>query len=292
MTKHLIRNGITVLVAFICLANKLEANKISKTLYVNKGIFTTVDTSQFPCLAFNKSTLFDALNEVIMLTTNDTLILSIVNNDSSIHGFAIQDKTSINDLLNPHDSVSHVLHFGTEGIFIFYDAYHYPENRYMGLGGLICVSNHKHAVNFFWNIKEHQKLYNLQIGNQQAVSWQDYYPDYFTINGKSHPDLQKDTTARVNGNIGDTIRIFMANTGQSKHSIHFHGFHSKVIFSTAGYIPPATEKETYPLGSMQCVMIEMIPDKVGLYSVHDHNLVAVSGGGTHPNGMFIIMEIK
>jgi hypothetical protein len=43
---------------------------------------------------------------------------------------------------------------------------------------------------------------------------------------------------------------------------------------------------------MQALLLEMVPDKPGRYAVHDHNLVAVSGGGIHPNGMFLIMEIQ
>jgi hypothetical protein len=275
-----------------CLAFHLHATQVKKTLYINKGIFTTVDTLQFPCFAFNGTGVFNSYNELIILKTDDTLVLKVINNDTSIHGFSLQNKPLVNDLINPHDSAVHTLDFGNEGIYIFFDAYQYPKNRYMGLGGMICVSNHKHAKNFYWNIKEHQMSYSQQIDNNMPVSWQDYYPDYFTINGKSHPDLQLDTTAKVLANIGDTVRIFMANTGQAKHSIHFHGFHSRVIFSSNNYIPKTTEKETFALGSMQCVLLEMIPDKTGLYSVHDHNLVAVSGGGKHPNGMFIIMEIK
>ena len=270
----------------------MSARQVKRTLYINKGFFTTVDTVQFPYFAFNNQNTFNPTNEVISLTTSDTLILKVINSDTSMHGFSVQNKPSVNDLLNPGDSVIHILHFNNEGIYIFFDPYQYPKNRYMGLGGMVCVNNHRNSRDFYWNLKEHQKSYNQQLSAHGIVSWQDYYPDYFTINGKSYPDLQKDTTAKVVAKLGDTVRIFIANTGQSKHSIHFHGFHSRVISSTGNYISNATEKETYPMASMQCVMLEMIPDKTGLYSVHDHNLVAVSGGGKHPNGMFIIMAIN
>jgi hypothetical protein len=42
---------------------------------------------------------------------------------------------------------------------------------------------------------------------------------------------------------------------------------------------------------MESVVIEIVPDKLGQYSVHDHNLVAVAAAGLHPNGMFTIMNI-
>ncbi len=275
-----------------CLVSHLCATQVKRTLYINKGFFTTVDTMKFPYLAFNKGNVFNPSNEVITLTSTDTLILKVINNDTSIHGFSLQSNASVNDQINAHDSVVHTLNFSKEGVYIFFDTYKYPTNRYMGLGGMICVNNHGNSKNFYWNIKEHQKLYNQLLDNNGTVNWQDYYPDYFTINGKSYPDLQNDTTARVFAKVGDTVRIFIANTGQSRHSIHFHGFHSRVVASTGNFIQANAEKETYPIGSMQCVLLEMIPDKTGLYSVHDHNLVAVSGGGKHPNGMFIIMVIN
>lgn len=291
MKKHTFGKAIVAFMLF-CLANRVDASGVNRTLFINKGVFTTVDTIQFPYFAFNGSAVFNPNNEVIILNTKDTLVLKIINKDSSIHRFSLQNRPSANGQLNPGDSLIRTLNFNAEGVYIFFDDYQYPQNRYMGLGGMICVSNHKNAKNFYWNLKEHQKSYNRNIDNHVAVDWQTYYPDYFTINGKSHPDLQLDTTAKVLAKMGDTVRIFIANTGQSKHSIHFHGFHSHVIFSSGNYIQKTTEKETFALGSMQCVLLEMIPDKTGLYSVHDHNLVAVSGGGTHPNGMFIIMEIK
>jgi hypothetical protein len=43
---------------------------------------------------------------------------------------------------------------------------------------------------------------------------------------------------------------------------------------------------------MDAMVLRMIPDKTGKYAVHDHNLVAVTGGNTHPNGMFTIMQIN
>lgn len=291
MEKNTFGKAIAAVVLF-CLTNHVNASQVNKTLFINRGVFTTVDTIQFPYFAFNGSNVFNSYNEVITLTTADTLVLTVINNDSSKHGFSLQNKPSFSGLLNPRDSIKGILNFSSEGISIFFDSYQYPSNRYMGLGGMICVSNHLNAKNFFWNLKEHQKSYNKDIDNHIPVNWQSYYPDYFTINGKSYPDLQNDTTAKVVAKLGDTVRIFIANTGQSKHSIHFHGFHSKVIGSTGNYIQNTTEKETYPLNSMQCILLEMIPDKTGLYSVHDHNLVAVSGGGKHPNGMFIIMVIN
>jgi hypothetical protein len=279
-------------VVFILALQQALAATVNQTLYINRGTFVTVNsTASFPYFAYNGTSSFEARNTVINVATSDMLVIKVINNDTVIHGFDVKGYAGVSALINPGDSILDTLTFTSERVYIYYDSYQYPKYRYMGAAGMICVNNSTTDKKFWWNIKEHQVSYNNQLAAGLPVSWSAYNPNYFTINGLSHPDLQNDTTARVTGSVGDTIRIFVVNTGQSSHSIHFHGFHCRVLFSTVsnqtGWV-----KDTFPLRSMEGVVLEMVPDKVGEYSVHDHNLVAVSGGGTHPNGMFIIMEIQ
>lgn len=280
-----------VVVCCTALSFVVGATTIQQTLYINRGVFTTVQSTTFPALAFNETPLFDALNKVITITTADTLVLTVINNDTVVHGFAVKNYPGINGTINPAGVYVDTLVSPAEQLFIYYDNYNAPDYRYLGAAGMICVSN-TGAASFYWNIKEHQTAFNDSLAVGAAVNWNTYYPDYFTINGKSFPDLQNDTTARITGQVGDTIRIFIVNTGQSLHSIHFHGFHCTVLFSTSSIMQTGQSKDTFPMRSMEGIVIEMVPDKVGQYSVHDHNLAAVTGGNTHPNGMFIIMEIQ
>ena len=268
----------------------VSSSVFTKTLYINRGSFVTVASTSFPALAFNETAAFNALNAVIDLTTNDTLQITISNNDSIPHGFEVKNFLVPGDTISSGNSKSYSIHSNNEGVFLFYDPLNYPANRYMGLGGMICVSNSS-GKKYYWNIKEHEMLFNNSIGAGASVSFNSYNPDYFTINGKSFPDLQNDSTAVPDNSIGDTIIIFMVNTGQSKHAIHFHGFHPKAVYST---IPQQNNriKDTWPLESMEGYVLQLVADKQGQYSVHDHNLVAVSGGGIHPNGMFLIMKFQ
>lgn len=285
------KNRFLFLLTGLCCYVNVQAGIVHQALYLNRGLFTTVNGTTFPYLAFNNTASFSSGNHVIDLLPGDEVILKVINNDTAIHGFAIKGYPAINFTISPGDSVSDTLVFNEEALYIYYDSYRYPDFRYMGAAGMICVSNTPPSKKFYWNIKEHQTVYNEELANGNPVSWKNYDPDYFTINGLSHPDLQQDSTARVTAAVGDTVRIFMVNTGQSAHSIHFHGFHCKVLFSTQSY-QNGWIKDTFPLKSMEGMVLEMIPDKTGEYSVHDHNLIAVSGGGIHPNGMFIIMKIQ
>ncbi len=266
-------------------------NTSSQKLFINRGVFVTVKQTSFPFISFNDDTVFSSLNKVISATTSDTILFTIINNDSVQHGFAIKNFTMTSLVINAGDSATTTFFSSEEKFFIYYDNLNFPAHSYLGASGMICVNNSS-TKKFYWNIKEHQTSFNNEIANGNSVNWSNYDPDYFTINGLSFPDLQNDSSAVVNANVGDTVLIFVANTGHSIHSIHFHGFHCKALFSTNSRIQKNSEKDTFPLLSMEGAVLMFVPDKVGKYSVHDHNLVAVSGGGTHPNGMFLIMQIQ
>lgn len=269
----------------------VNAATINKTLYINKGAFRTVSNVTFPYYAFNSSIQYKSQNEIIKLTTNDVLILKVINTDSDEHGFNVKNYPIGNKIINSNDSIIDTLQFTKEGIFIYYDSYNYPKYRYMGEAGMITVFNSTTDKKFYWNLKEHQSSYNKTLSENKPVEWSIYTPDYFTINGFSFPDVLSDSVSWVNGKIGDTIHIFIANTGQSAHSIHFHGFHGKTIFSTKAN-QLNWEKDTFPIGSMEAIIVELVPDKRGFYSVHDHNLMALTAGGIYQPGMLTLMNFE
>ena len=70
------------------------------------------------------------------------------------------------------------------------------------------------------------------------------------------------------------------------------GYHLEIISSSENESHEGRSKDTFPIKSSQSMILELIPDKTGEYPVHDHNLVAVSGGGIYPNGMFLTMLIE
>jgi FtsP/CotA-like multicopper oxidase with cupredoxin domain len=269
-----------------------SSNVVQDTLYINRGEFTTVDSTLMPYLAFNASSEFNIENKRIVLEVNDTLNLVIVNNDSLTHGFNIKEYSGVSSTVSPGSSIQISFSSTIPVTAIYYDNYNYPNNRYMGLAGIITVKNPVASSNFYWNIKEHQKDFNNLIGNGNGVDWLQYYPDYFTINGKSNPHINTDSSARIVGNIGDTIHVHLVNTGQSIHSLHFHGYHSTILQSSKFPNHIGRSKDTFPVYSMESVVLQLVPHQIGEYPVHDHNLVAVSGGNIYPNGMFTTILIQ
>lgn len=281
------------LVFFILLsifAYSVNATKVFQNLFINRGTLTTIKGTTFPFLAFNSTTTYSSQNTVINCLKNDTLIITVTNNDTTLHGFKVKNYPGISYTINPAANITCTLIPTQRSIYTYYDHLSYPRNTYMGLAGMIAVKDKANDKVYYWNMKEHLTVYNQQLG--YSVNWSNYYPDYFTINGKSYAQVQLDPTAKIQNQVNDTIYIYVANTGQSMHSLHFHGFHPKALFTDCKLIKQNWIKDTWGMFSMDCMVLRLIPDKTGKYSVHDHNLVAVTGGNTHPNGMFTIMQIN
>jgi hypothetical protein len=270
--------------------NTLFGNTVNKTIYINTGKLETFLKISIPYLAFNDSKDFVVNSSIINLQPSQKLVLKVINNDTVAHQFAIKDIDG-KATINPKDSIIRTIVFGDElKNYIFFDPSMFPTNVYMGLGGMICISKSKNNKKFFWNLKEHQLEFNNAIGRGKGVDWTNFNPDLFTINGFTFPFNIDDTSANVIANIHDTIHIYIANTGLGIHAIHFHGFHCRVIWASNARLID-TSKDSFPIKSMETMLLEMIPDKIGEYTVHDHNLIATTTLLRHPSGMMQIMKI-
>lgn len=263
---------------------------VVKTMHINKGDLMTFDGTHIPSLAFNYSSSFNPTNEVIHLSKGDTLSLTVVNNDTFYHNFKIDGINLPQYDIPPGDSAVYTISFPQPGLYRYFDDY-LLGNSYLGLSGMLVIESSS-GNHFFWNLREHEVNKNIALANGDLGDFTEYHPDYYTINGKSFPELLSDPLAAVLGAVGDTINIFICNSGLMKHSIHFHGFHLKVLYSNKKPQTIGQIKDTFPLLAGEVLELELVPDKLGEYPVHDHNLVAVTGGGEYPNGMLLIMKFE
>lgn len=273
-----------------CIAISSMGNIIIEDAYINRGTFQANDGNSFMYLACNNNSTFEQTNKVFELETTDTLRITWYNNDSIDHAIEVIDGQT-SGTITPGASITIDYSFSSEGVFIYRGILDYPENTYLGLSGMIVVSNNSDSK-FFWNIKEHQKLINDSIQIEASYDFQDYYPDYFTLNGQSAPDINNDPSARVIGSENDRLLIYITNTGQSVHSLHFHGYHLSIEYSSKFPSHHGRSKDTFAIYPQEGIVLELIPDKPGEFPVHDHNLIAVSGGGMYPIGRFLTMLIQ
>ena len=282
--KFVIPFSIFILFASSGLAVELD------TIFINRGTYTTIDSNQWTFLAFNSSPAFSSQNTVIKLLESDSLQLTVVNNDSVAHGFEVKGKGGVSSIA-PGDTAYTSYSFSDENVFVYHDPLSSSNSRGLGLGGMIHVAKANRTA-FYWNIKELQSDWIEDLAQGLPVDWTTYYPDYFLINGRSHPDITQDATARVEGSVGDTIHIAISNTGNSDHSIHFHGYHCEILKSSFDTKWVGRMKDTFPIQPLETLLLQLVPHQVGEYPVHDHNLVAVSAGGIYPNGMFLTLLLQ
>ena len=117
-------------------------------------------------------------------------------------------------------------------------------------------------------------------------------PDLFSINLKVYPGLENDPFAKINVNVGDTIYIAAVNSGQMEHTLHFHGFHVKIIDASKNPRMNNWIKDSFPIKKGEVVFVQLIANQDGVYPVHEHNLINVSSAGAYPGGMLNLIEIQ
>jgi hypothetical protein len=273
----------------LIIASNLLATNVEKSLYIISDSIQTVDSVSVPYLSFNEEDVYSKESPIISINSGDTLKVWIYNLDSIIHHFAVLD-FSDTFIIPAGDSIYLEQVFMDEGLYIYHDPLNYPKNTYLGLAGMIVVNN-LDIQNFYWNIKEHNAQWNFDLVNNLDVDWDNYAPKYFTINGNSNPHINSDSLARVIGSVGDTLYLNIANTGLSVHSMHLHGYHAEIMYSSMKPSHIGRIKDTFPVYPMETLVLKIAPHQPGEYPIHDHNLAAITGNNIYPNGMFTTILI-
>jgi len=282
-------NKLVLGIAFVLLSFSSTATNVNQSLYIVADSLLTVDGTKVPYLTFNETPNYIQSNPIIYLMVGDTLDLWVYNTDNSTHDFLIKGINVVQSI-PANDSVFVQAILTVTGSYIYYDPSDFPKNTYLGLAGMIVVKNHNYA-SFYWNIKEHNSDWNTQLALGNTVSWNQYDPKYFTINSVSNPNINADPLARITGQVGDTLYLYITNTGLSIHSMHFHGYHATIKYSSKNGAHVGREKDTFPVYPMETIVLQIVPDKEGEFPIHDHNLVAVMGNNIYPNGMFTTILI-
>ncbi|NDF33952.1 MAG: hypothetical protein EB157_05265 [Euryarchaeota archaeon] len=175
-----------------------------------------------------------------------------------------------------------------EGTFLYEDPIN--DHRALGLGGMLVVSDFN-GPEYYGVFAEHNQEWVVPISEGGSYDRREYHPEAFTINGKGFPDTMRDSLAFIMGGVGDTIRIHMTNAGMMYHFPHFHGYHVKIIEATYHKRYIGWMKDSYGMAPGESITVEFVPDKPGMFPMHNHNLVTTTIGGNYPGGMMMHMHI-
>ena len=277
--------------AWFALAGSNAVARGTDTLYITGGLFRTVDTTLLPakCLSYDSS--YAQNPPVIRQKLGEALDLWVINLDTISHTLTFGESGSQMSLLpKGADHVS--LNSSQEMAMLISPALKNGElvsvGGALGISAAVFFSHHLDAKS--WQLREFSTAFSKVLATGQLPDFSEYFPDYYCINGKSFPEVKADSTILLNGRVGDTMWVWVWNAGIGAHSIHFHGFHQwAAAYSIAGL--KNSVKDSWPIWRNGWMLLYIVPDKPGLYPVHDHNLVAISGGGLYPNGMMMLMNI-
>lgn len=264
---------------------------ISIRLVIKNGDLVFNNGTTIPYKIYTSSDTFAKNSDLLIWETGDMITLKVVNETLENHGFTIDGYVNYGTIL-PGDSVQQTFASLTEGVFRYYDPLNFPYNQYLGLSGVVHVKSPTDPMPYFyWEIREHMSIWNSDIilGNLPPVN--QYYPNYFTINGNSEPEINSDVVAHVTGSVGNELRIVIVNNGISIHSMHLHGYHALLMMNSKNNDHVGRSKDTFPVYPKESIILSITPDKPGEYPVHDHNLITVTGGGIYHAGIFTTLLI-
>lgn len=274
------------LLPFLLLSTLSFGQGLPGKLYFTTGQRMNIDSTYTPWRSFSTNPQFGNKNPLITAQAGDSLACWLVNKDSVAHSFAVEGHAGLWSV-NAGDSAWISVALPNAGIFQYHDPT--TNQGYLGLSGMLVVNPAPHA--FYWNLREYDPTWTDSIIKGNSVNWSQYEPDFFTINGTSAPNINLDTLARVTGNVGDSIHIYISNVGTSIHALHFHGYHATVVSSSKYPNHVGWSKDTFPVYPGETLHLLLVPNQPGEYPVHDHNLVATSGANVYPFGMFTTLLI-
>lgn len=111
--------------------------------------------------------------------------------------------------------------------------------------------------------------------------------DYFTINGKSFPDIPPMRVKK-----GDFVRMRLIGSGDLTHSIHLHGHVFLVAFKDGHALPQPYKADTILIGPGERYDIFFEADNPGRWVVHDHVDTHMVNGDKPKGGSMTVVEYE
>jgi len=280
MSKYLLLTGL------ILMSLGSFATIAKDTLYINRDTVNQGGNLIHYC-SFNNTGSFELTNAPLKINENDTLQITIINNDSLSHTFTIDSVLEINNIILSSDTATFQVEFN-KGTYRYYSNMAY--GKFLGASGNVLVG-YSSYIHYFWNFLEAKVTLSDSIAKGLSFSMPNYYkPEVFTINNYFYPNTITDPFGFVDANVGDSIIISIVNSGQLISPIHFHGYHITILEVKKHQKIIGWEKDTFPVFPGDAMTILLVPDKPGIYPVHNHNLTTVDTGG-YPGGMITHLNI-
>ncbi|MFT6279753.1 MAG: hypothetical protein ACJAU0_002588, partial [Flavobacteriales bacterium] len=243
----------------------------------------TVGTADVSFCSFNETEELTAQSKVINLPFGEQLELIIYNTDSLPHTFTIDGIIDTDNVIGGGLSGVFTLDFPSEGTYRYYSDVSYGKS--IGANGIILVGFDQ-APNYYWNLFDLNKDLTDELANTSVSAIvSPYQPELFLINGAHFPNTLDDPSAMIEMSLNDEVIISVINGGNMDHVLHFHGFHVQILEASVQSIRTNWIKDSVVMKKGEALTLKLIGNQIGVYPVHDHNLIAVTNTGFYPGGM-------
>jgi hypothetical protein len=258
-------------------------------LYINP-VLQEIEGLEYTLCSFNSSDIPNSKNEVIRLGLDEELNLTITNLDDLPHNLFIDDILEDGAIIQAGQTETFTISFDSEGTWRYYSSYSYGD--LLGASGIILVG-YESFPTFYWNLLDIDGELSNEIADEMVTEIpSDYAPELFFINGARYPNTLEDPQTLVSLNLGETGIISVVNSGYMDHVLHFHGFHIEILSAQIQSDRVGWIKDSIPIKSGEAMTFRLVANQVGMYPVHDHNLIAVTNVGTYPGGMLTQIQVQ
>jgi hypothetical protein len=281
---RLCKSLIAIFLALI--SNCLSAQD---TLWIVRGEWTHIPDS-VQAIRFNSSADWSGINATLSRASDESTSLVVVNTDSLSHTWKLHVDEEEEWAIEAFDTLTFEIPALPIGTYLF--GLTDEIGHVLGASGQLQVGLGVEFPLFHWNLGDWsmQRMASANMG--VPVAWEEpYVPEQFTINERTYPATVDDPEALVAMSLGDTCWISIANHGFMDHVFHFHGFHVTMVSSTHHPERVGWSKDTVPIRMGEGLVVQLVANQMGMYPVHNHNLIAVTNAGFYPGGMITQIHV-
>ena len=259
------------------------------TLWLARGEWTQIPDS-VQALRFNANDEWSGVNATLTRPVDAASSLVVVNLDSIAHTWKLEAEGELDWDLAALDTIVLEMPELPAGAYRF--GLIDEIGRVMGASGQLQIGLEADYAHFHWNLGDWSVARMVAADLGLPIAWNEpYVPEQFTINERTYPAVADDPEAIVAVSLGDTCLISIANHGFMDHVFHFHGFHVTMISSSHHPERVGWSKDTVPIRMGEVLTVQLVANQVGMYPVHNHNLIAVTNAGFYPGGMITQIHV-
>lgn len=292
--------GRLAVALFLWFASSAFAETRQYTLSISAGTLTVngAGGASIPAWGYSLSGSPSFPGPTLTAKEGDTMSITVVNNHNISHNFVIRNLVTDATPIAPGSSRTYSFTAGTAGTYLYYDNLNKDINRAMGLYGMLWIAPADGSARAWTSGPSYtfQRLWVL--GDMDKKRWNDvaaaggavdtglYKPNYFIMNGQGGFDAMHNPATTIEGNVGQTALVRIANGGQFAQSLHFHSNHAQVIsINGQRQTTPFREVDVINIPPLSTAEVLYYLNQPGHYPMHNHTAQMETANGVYLNGV-------